>query len=106
MTSDTFDAPKMRTLADELFRILPRRQKSYSRLGAVGLVEVLFHWTRHYAPQGNVGKWTNQEIADGLDWRYSADNLIQAFIDSGWLLRHPELRLVVCDWSKHKEWDR
>lgn len=86
--------PKMKTLA---------RALGIPIYGAWGIIEGLIHWTRDFAPAGDVGRFENQEIADGCGWDGKPSKLISALIRCGWLDRHEEHRLVVHDWHDHAE---
>lgn len=71
----------------------------------VGLLELLFHFTAKYCPCGNIGRFSNQEIARGIHWppQRNADKLIDALVISGWLDKCSENRLVVHDWGDHAD---
>ena len=71
---------------------------------ANGLMERLWHTTAKYAPQGNIGKWKDNEIAIHLAWPVEESQyLVAALIDTGWLDVHDEYRLLVHDWADHAE---
>lgn len=95
MKRGTPDHPKLRDLAKTL-RI--------NEAWAVGLLEMLFHATARYAPCGNIGKASDEWIAMSLAWpRRKAPQLIAALIDTGWLDRDPDHRLLVHDWDQHAD---
>lgn len=75
------------------------------RWGAVGIVETLIHWCRQYAIQGNIGKWSNKAIADGIGWKGDPDKLIQSLVLATFLDEHEdaEIRLIVHDIEKHAD---
>ena len=90
-----FDHRKTR----RLMRIL-----GISRPYAVGLLESLWHVTMTHAPNGAIGRLTNDDIADEIrDPEWTADELVQAFIDSGWIDESAEHRLAIHDWSDHAD---
>jgi hypothetical protein len=70
---------------------------------AVGLLESLWHLTAKEAPQGNIGKISNEDIACGVDWDGDEDELIEALVDAKWLDRSSQYRLVVHDWHEHAD---
>ena len=74
-----------------------------SVLEAIGLLEMLFHFTAKYAIQGNIGKWSNAQIAEGVKWPGDPELLIRALVDSEWMDEDPEYRLVVHDWHEHAD---
>lgn len=73
---------------------------------AVGILAQLWKWTGTYARRGNVGRYTNQAIADGVKDELlgsDPDRLVNALVQSGWLDQHDEHRLVIHDWWDHAE---
>lgn len=70
---------------------------------AVGILESLFHFTAKYAPRGDVGKFSDQDIAEGLGWDGDPSDLITVLMSTGWIDLHPEHRLIVHDWQDHAD---
>ena len=70
---------------------------------AIGHLELLFHFTSQYTPQGDIGKYDDKRIAAGLDWCGSPQKLIDALITTRWLCRHSVARLVVHGWNDHAD---
>jgi hypothetical protein len=70
---------------------------------ARGLLDTLWEFTRHNAIQGDIGRFTDDEIAVGIDWRDGAEVLIEALVKFRWLDRCPDHRLVIHDWPDHCE---
>jgi hypothetical protein len=66
-----------------------------------GLLELLWISTAKNAPQGDIGRFTNEEIAIGCYWDGAPDEFVKALVDCGWLDNDPEYRLVVHDWHDH-----
>ncbi len=89
----------------------PNHPKTYAfaealgirRPQAIGTLELLFHFTAQYAPEGDVGRFDDKRIAAAMDWCGSVQKLIDALIATRWLDRHPVARLVVHDWSDHAD---
>ena len=98
MKRGTPEHPKVRNLRRELMAICGH---SVSRLEIIGIVEMLFHFTARYAIQGNIGKWDDEDIADGLLWFGEPADLIEALVRSGWVDKCEKHRLVVHDWGDH-----
>ena len=74
------------------------------RFEAVGVLEMLWHFTAQYCPQGDVGKRTDTQIAAFLDWPQDrAGTLIEALVSCGWLEKNDEHRLIVHDWHDHSD---
>jgi len=72
---------------------------------AVGHLELLWHFTAQYAPQGNIGRFTDEWIEAACDWCGKSGALIGALRESGWADEHPDdaIRLVVHDWHVHAD---
>ena len=71
---------------------------------AVGLVEMLCNqWAPRVAIQGDIGKWPDEDIADGLGFPGDPAALIEALVGAGWVDRHPVHRLVIHDWHEHAD---
>lgn len=95
MKLNTIEHPKTAALARELDAPL---------LLAVGVLESLWHFTSRYARRGDVGRFTNAEIAAGIHWHMpDPTRLIASLIKTGWLDEAPDGRLRVHDWEEHAE---
>ena len=94
MKRGTPDHPKVVRLAKVL---------GVRRYVAVGLLEMLWHLTARYTPRGDVGKWSDDEIATALDWDSDPATLIYALLSCGLLEHHPSHRLIVHDWAEHAD---
>jgi hypothetical protein len=70
---------------------------------AVGILEMLWHFTGEFAPCGDIGRIKDPAIADGVSWRKDPDTLIRALVGSGWLDRNEKYRLIVHDWDQHAD---
>ena len=73
------------------------------RAHAVGHLELLFHFAAEFAPEGDVGRFSDKRIAAALDWGGPPGKLVSALVDSGWLDPHPTARLAVHDWGEHAD---
>jgi len=94
MKRDAIQHPKFMRLCQRL---------NLRRWQAVGLLETLWQFTAGYARRGDIGRYSNREIADWLGWEGDADELIDALVECGWLDRCAVHRLVVHDWAEHAE---
>lgn len=92
MLRHAFASPKLAALA---------RKLGIERCHAVGVLEHLWYFTATQAPRGDVGRWTDEEIAAGIDWRGSPSDLVAALVSTRWLDACPGHRLLVHDWSEH-----
>jgi hypothetical protein len=92
----TPDHPKIRALA---------RKLRINRAWAVGIMEMLWHFTAQYCPRGDIGRYTDDEIAEACAWpeERPSRELIEALVECRLLDPHPEHRLVVHDWADHAE---
>lgn len=68
-----------------------------------GWLEMLWHFTGRFTPQGNIGKYSDQAIETWVEWDGAPGSLIQALIQAGWIDRDPVHRLLVHDWSQHAD---
>ncbi len=82
------------------FQKLMRRLKE-SRRGIIGLLEGLWLATAKNCPQGDIGRFSNEDIAIMVDWEGDADELVAALVECRWLDVCSENRLLVHDWEDH-----
>ena len=96
MKRGTPEHPKMRALC----RLLNIQWPT-----AVGIMELLWHFTARFAPAGDIGRYKNEEIAAAVGWfdDRPPDELIDALIACRWLDSDDEHRLLVHDWPEHCE---
>jgi len=72
---------------------------------AVGIMEMLWHYTAQNTPEGDIGSVPDREIASAVDWPSprKAEVLVSALVETGWLDRNETYRLIVHDWPEHCE---
>lgn len=70
---------------------------------AVGFLELMWHWTARFAPPGDIGRWSDAEIAGALRWEGEPAVLIGALLDSRFLDHDFNHRLIVHHWSEHAD---
>jgi hypothetical protein len=68
---------------------------------ALGVLEALWHLTASQAPAGDIGRLSDQDIADEILWPNDAGVLVAALVAVGSLDTHETHRLVVHDWEQH-----
>lgn len=68
---------------------------------AVGMIELLLHLADTYAPRGDIGRFSDRQIAKRMDWDEEPERLVQALVEVGWLDPHPVHRFVLHDWPEH-----
>ncbi len=93
MKRNTPNHPKVRRLG----------RRVGGQLIAIGVLEALWHFVAQFAPTGDVGRYQDEDIADGVFWGEEPARLIDALVDSGWLERSETHRLIVHDWPDHCE---
>lgn len=92
MKRGTPDHPKVYELAERLGVSWPT---------AIGHLELLFHFTAQYCPQGNIGKYSAKRIASALGWHKRPEVLLEGMVKSGWVDPDPIHTLIVHDWHLH-----
>jgi hypothetical protein len=68
---------------------------------AVGILETLWLLAIDCCDEGDVGKYSDEEIADYLEWGGSASELVRALADAGWIDPDQSGRYVIHDWLEH-----
>jgi len=100
MKRGTPSNPKTKALARRLRIPLPY---------AVGLLDMLWEFAGTYARRGDIGRYSDAELADAMGWPMERDvaELIQALTSTletrSFLDRSEEHRLIVHDWSEHAD---
>jgi hypothetical protein len=70
---------------------------------AVGYLELLWHFAAEFAPQGDIGKYSDSRIEAAMDWHGKRGRLVEALTTSRWLDVHDKCRLCVHDWADHAD---
>ncbi len=86
----------------------PKTRRLARRLGlpiysAVGLLELLWHFTARYSPRGDIGRHQDADIADAVGWDGDVHLLISSLVAERWLDECDEYRLLVHGWSDHAD---
>jgi len=69
-----------------------------------GLLQAIWTFTGKNCPRGDIGRFTNRQIARGIQYTGNIDLLIEILVQTGWLdACECDMRLVVHDWSDHAE---
>src|ERR1700675_441681 len=72
--------------------------------GAVlGWLEAIWHFTGRFTPQGNIGKYADDEIEAWVEWNGDPGALINGLVHAGWVDTDPVYRLLVHDWAQHAD---
>lgn len=73
---------------------------------ARGLLDTLWNFAANNCPAGDIGRFSDEEIAIGIDWRDDHAALIDALVACRWIDRiDPPARLVIHDWPEHCEYE-
>ncbi len=85
-------------------RALSKRM-NIPQYAAVGLMESLWHWAADQVPDGGIGKYGDEDIADSITWDQPdrSHELIEALADCGFLDEMSGCRLYIHDWHEHCE---
>jgi hypothetical protein len=70
---------------------------------SLGWLEALWHFTGRFTPQGNIGKYTDQAIEAWVEWDGAPGELVAALIETGWLDKDCDHRILVHDWREHAD---
>ena len=89
--------PKMLRLLQAL-DLSPRHKAT-----AIGHLELLWHFTAEFSPQGDIGRYGDDQIEGACEWYGRRGRLIQALTTSGWVDISDQYRLIVHDWKDHAD---
>ena len=78
-----------------------QRRLGESKRGIAGLLELLWISVQVNTPQGDIGRFSNEEIAIECDWPGDPELLVTALVETGWLDECDVNRLLVHDWKEH-----
>jgi hypothetical protein len=95
MKREALSHPKLGSLAKRIGR-------TNGRVIARGALEGLWHLAGQHAPDGDLSRFTPEEIAEFIGWDENPDELLDILVETRWLDRVGE-RLVVHDWSDHAD---
>lgn len=82
------------------FKRLQRRLR-LSKLVTTGLLELLWQATAKNAPQGDIGRFSNEDIAIECDYDGDPDEMVDALVGCDWIDECADHRLVIHDWHEH-----
>lgn len=92
MKREAVNHTKMRRLAREL---------SIEIWAARGLMESIWYVCSEETPAGDIGKLSDQDLADAIGWLNDPCALVSALVRTGWLDESTQYRLLVHDWKDH-----
>ena len=76
---------------------------SLPKYAALGLLESIWHFTGRFAPQGNIGKYSDQAIESWIGWDRDPGAVIPALTESRWMDADAAHRMLVHDWPQHAD---
>lgn len=56
-----------------------------NRREAIGLLHILWWWVLDFAPEGDLSAYSDEDVADSIDWEGDASELITALTQAGFL---------------------
>ena len=69
----------------------------------IGYLELLWHFTSEFAPQGDIGKYSDSRIEGAMGWTGKPGRLVKALTTTRWCDESALCRLVVHDWHDHAD---
>jgi hypothetical protein len=100
MTESDFKSVEFRRFVRWLRSRLPAGLVSPT-IVARGMVDQFRNrWAPTNCPRGDAGHFTNLDLAEGVGWDGDPDELVQALVDAGVLVEHPEHRLLIAKWPE------
>jgi hypothetical protein len=69
----------------------------------LGYLEAVWHFTGRFTPQGDIGKYSDSQIENWVEWPGEAGELIAAMVEAKWIDRDDVHRLLVHDWHQHAD---
>ncbi len=72
-----------------------------SHRGTIGALELFWHFTARYCPDGDVTKHAPGAIASAIGWTGDASLLIESLVKCGFVDRRKRGKLIVHDWREH-----
>lgn len=70
----------------------------------MGLLTAIWKFVKKNCPRGDIGRFSNEDIAIGIKYQGDADRLMEVLVSRHWLdACECEMRLIVHDWADHAE---
>jgi hypothetical protein len=70
---------------------------------ALGLLEALLDWAYQFARRGDVGRFTDGDLAEAVGWKGTPSELVSALLDTHWLDPCGVHRLLIHDLAEHAD---
>ncbi|MEX0866801.1 MAG: hypothetical protein WD030_05540, partial [Pirellulales bacterium] len=91
------------TVREHLARQGTELTEGVARHFVAGLLDALWEFTSLYAPAGDVGRFSDADLATAVEWPHEAGELVEMLVAAGLLLRSEPHRLIVADWSQRAD---
>ena len=91
----------LRAVPDHLKFLRFKKALGVPKYAALGCLEGLWHLTARMTPDGNIGKYSVEEIEAWIEWEGAPGALVASLVSTGWIDDHPEYGLIVHDWWNH-----
>lgn len=91
MKSGTTSHPKFRSL---------QRRLGKPQYAVVGILESVWMMAAQFADDGDLSRFTADEIADAVGWDGDPDELLETLVEYRWLDKNKS-QLIVHDWAEH-----
>lgn len=78
-----------------------QRRLGISTAQLVGHLELMWIATAKNSPEGDIGRFSNEDIAIACHWEGDPDNFVDSLVECGWLDKDTKWRLLVHNWSEH-----
>ena len=92
---------KHQTISLVKFKALARRLRQPLCV-VVGCLESIWIFAQIQARDGDLTRFSALELAGWIEWPGDEEQLMAALVETGWLDRTPDGRLVIHDWDDHK----
>lgn len=84
-----------------------QRATGLPKYALAGVLQCLWNFAAKDAYLGDIGKFSNEDIALAIGWDGDPDELIAALVQTGWIDKDSVSRLVIHDWGDHcEDWIR
>lgn len=77
------------------------RLAGIKRRDALGLLHLLWYWVYDYAPEGDLSSFSDDDIADAVDWEEEPEKLVSILITAGFM---DENRCIHDWWDYAQKW--
>ena len=68
-----------------------------------GLLQSIWDFTAREARKGDIGRFSDEDIAFAIEWEGCPHELVEALVETGWLDENEDHRVVVHHWPQHCE---